>query len=52
VKVALCPLVVGDDHLFDRSLSFNKVGSFLKNHDEQLKCDTPATSKNSDGFSL
>ena len=25
---------------------------FSKNHDEQLKYDNPATSKNSDGFSL
>ena len=56
VEVMFCPLVVGDDHLCGRGFSLNKAGSYLadrfsKNHDEQLKCDNPATSKNSDGFS-
>ena len=33
---------------------FNQMAfdQFSKNHDEQLKCDNPPTSNNSDGFSL
>ena len=43
--------MVGRDDLFGKGISLNKAGSFTKNHDEQLTCDKPATSNNSDGFS-
>ena len=51
VRYRLCTLVSGPEAPSGSLESIPSAQPLSKNHDEQLMCEKPPTSKNSDGFS-